>query len=256
VSDGLATAAAAKKVVVGLGGGFMISTEAKNAAKAGGYRGWSLYVTGRAGVLGDVGTEVVEAALGFHHPDLVRRGWSGGRQVAALPDTVATYVEVCRDWSRRHYTGLAGVDRLAELLEQVVTAAEPAGWLMFAAWRAQPLPDDGPARAGQLLHVLREHRGDAHLGAVRASGLRPVEAVVAGGGGPRNATFFGWPEPLPEVTGQTRACLARAEEATDRQVAPAYGVLDAGSADELLRLLGELAAIAGDAAPLDVSPWA
>ncbi len=58
------------------------------------------------------------------------------------------------------------------------------------------------------------------------SGLRPLEAIVAGAGGPGNAAFFGWPEPLPEVTDELRARLARAEEATDAQVAPAYAVLD------------------------------
>ena len=77
MTDGVATAAAAKSVVTGLGGAFMISSQAKAAGKDGGYRGWQLYVTGRAGVLGEVGTEVVHAALGFLHPDRVRAGLGG-----------------------------------------------------------------------------------------------------------------------------------------------------------------------------------
>ncbi len=244
MTDGVATAAAAKPVVTGLGGAFMISSQAKAAGKDGGYRGWQLYVTGRAGVLGDVSTDVVQAALGFHHPDLVRSAWEGGRAVAPVSDTVARYVEVCRAWGRNRYAGLAEADRLADLLEQVVSAADPAGWLLFAAWRAQPLPDDAPGRVVQLLHVLREHRGDAHLGAVRSVGLRPLQAVVAGAGGPANATFFGWPDPLPEVTDELEALLARAEEATDAQVGPAYAVLDGSERDDLLRLLGAAAAAA------------
>lgn len=244
MTDGVATAAAAKPVVTGLGGSFMISSEAKAAGKDGGYRGWQLYASGRAGVLGDVSAEVAQAALGFHHPDLVRAGWEGGRAVAPAPDTAARYVEVCRAWGRHRYACLAEADRLADLLEQVVTAADPAGWLLFAAWRAQPLPDDAPGRVVQLLHVLREHRGDAHLGAVRAVGLRPVEAIVAGTGGPANATFFGWPDPLPEVTDELRTLLARAEEATDAQAGPAYAVLDQAGRDDLLRLLRDAAAAA------------
>ena len=183
MTDGVATAAAAKPVVTGLGGAFMISAEAKAAGKDGGYRGWQLYVAGRAGVLGEVSTEVVHAALGFMHPDKVRAGWEGGLAVAPLPDTVARYVEVCRSWGRTRYAGLAGADRLADLLDRVAAAADPAGWPLFAAWRAQPLPDDAPGRVVQLLHVLREHRGGAHLGAVRSVGLRPLEAILAGYGG-------------------------------------------------------------------------
>jgi len=50
MTDGLATAVAAKPVVTGLGGAFMISSEAKAAGAEHGYRGWQLYVAGRVGV--------------------------------------------------------------------------------------------------------------------------------------------------------------------------------------------------------------
>jgi hypothetical protein len=241
VTDGLATAVAAKPVVVGVGGAFMISSEAKAAGTEHGYRGWQLYVAGRTGVLGDVRPEVVAATLGFHEPGLVRSAWAGAGRVAPTTITAARYVEVCHAWGRRRYAGLAELDRLADLLERVAAAADPAGWPLFAAWRAQSLPDDAAGRVVQLMQVLREHRGGAHLGAVRAAGLRPLEAVVAAGGS-RNATFFGWPDPLPEVSDDLRARLARAEAVTDEQVAPAYAVLDTAGRDDLLRLLPELAA--------------
>jgi hypothetical protein len=187
---------------------------------------------------------VVDAALGFLDSDLVRSGWEGGLAVAPLTDTVARYVGVCRAWGRTRYAGLAEADRLADLLERVAVAADAAGSPLFAAWRAQPLPADAPGRVVQLLHVLREHRGGAHLGAVRSVGLRPLEAIVTGPGGPGNATFFGWSAPLPEATDRLRALLARAEEATDAQVGPAYGVLDGAERDDLLRLLAAATAAA------------
>ncbi len=246
-TDGLDTAVAAEPVVTALGGAFMISSEAKAAGAAHGYRGWALYVAGRAGVLGEVPAEVVHATLGFLHPDLVRAGWAGGRGVAPLPETVARYVEVCREWGRRRYAGLDGADRLAHLAGRVVAAADPAGSPLFAAWRARPLPDDTPGRLAQVLHVLREHRGGAHLAAVLSAGLRPVEAIVAGSGGAANATFFGWPDPLPEVSDGLRARLSAAEEMTDARVAPAYAVLDAGERAELVRLLRAAAAAARNA---------
>lgn len=248
MTDALGTVVAAKPVVTGLGGAWMLSSEAKAAGTEHGYRGWQLYLAGRAGVLGDVSADVVHATLGFLHPDLVRSGWDAGRQVAPLPETVTRYVEVCRTWGRRRYAGLAEADRLADLLQRVVEAADPAGWPLFAAWRTQPLPDDGPGRVVQLLHVLREHRGGAHLAAVRQAGLAPLEAIVSGGGGAANATFFGWPEPLPEVTDELRRRLAGAEAATDAQVAPAYAVLPADERAELTRLLGAAALAARSAA--------
>jgi hypothetical protein len=248
VTGALATAVAAKPAVTGLGGAWMISSEAKAAGREHGYRGWQLYLAGRAGVLGDVSADVVHATLGFLHPDLVRSGWEAGREVAPLGDTVARYVEVSRAWGRRRYAGLAEADRLAGLLHRVAAAADPAGWPLFAAWRAQPLPDDAAGRVVQLLHVLREHRGGAHLGAVRQAGLTPLEAIVAGSGGAPNATFFGWPEPFPEPTDALRDRLATAEAATDAQVAPAYAALSAAESAELPALLGAAAEAARRAA--------
>lgn len=242
MSTGLQTAAAVKPVVVKVGGAFMTSDEVKAASKEGGYRGWAFYMTGRAGVLGDVPVEVVEATIGFFDPGLVRFGWETGRKVAPLPETVARYVEVCREWGR-HHLDLPEVDRLADLLESVVSAADASGWPLFAAWREQSLPDDPPARVAQLLQVLREHRGGAHLGAVRVCGLRPLEAVVLGEEGADGARFFGWRGELPVPGERAAAALARAEGLTDEQVAPAYDVLDAAEQDDLVRLLGTLAAM-------------
>jgi hypothetical protein len=240
VSSAIETAASAKPVVAGVGGAFMISSEAKAAGKGGGYRGWALYVAGRGGVLGPAPVEVVESVFAFHSPDLVRTGWEGGLAVRPVAQTVERYVGVCRAWGRRHYVALDGAERLAELLTRVVDAADPMGWPLYAGWRAIELPDDPPARVAQLLHVLREHRGGAHLSAVRLAGVSPIEAIVGGVGGPGNAAFFGWPEPYPVLDEDLVARRARAEELTDELVAPAYDALSAGEARELLDLLGRV----------------
>jgi hypothetical protein len=245
VSRGTDTAAAAKPAVTGLGGAFMISSEAKAAGKEGGYRGWALYFAGRAGVLGPAPVEVVEAAVGFHAPELVQSAWAAGLAVRPVEETVERYVDVCRAWGRRHYSAVDGVERLAELLERVVAAADPLGWPLYAGWRAVALPDDAPARVAQLLHVLREHRGGAHLSALRVARLSPLEAILAGPGGPGNAAFFGWVEPYPTIDEDTRARRARAEELTDELVGPAYDVLSAEESRELLALLERLRAARG-----------
>jgi hypothetical protein len=240
MSRGTETAVAAKPVVAGFGGAFMISSEAKAAGKEGGYRGWALYLAGRGGVLGSAPVEVVEALFAFHAPELVRSGWAGGLAVRPVAETVERYVEVCRAWGRRHYSGLDGVDRLADLLARVVVAADPLGWPLYAGWRGVELPDDAPARVAQLLHVLREHRGGAHLSALRLARVTPVEAIVAGAGGPGNAAFFGWAEPYPEIEEDLLARRARAEELTDELVGPAYDALSPDEASELLGLLAQV----------------
>lgn len=223
--------------MTGLGGAFMISAEAKAAGKDGGFRGRELYVVGRAGVLGDGPGDPAAAAIGFFEPGLVRAAWDAGRAKAPVADTVARYTEACRDWGRRHYADLEGADRLAGLMERVAAAADQAGWVLFAGWRARPLPDDPPGRVAQLLHVLREHRGGAHLSAVRVAGLTPLQAIVARPGSDGDATFFGWSEGVPRADGTLRARHAGAEALTDELVGPAYAVLDDGQSRDLLELL-------------------
>jgi hypothetical protein len=240
VNHGMATAHAAAQVVAGRGGAFMISSEAKAAGKEGGYRGWALYLAGRGGVLGPAPVEVVESLFPFHGPEVVRSGWVSGLAVRPVEETVERYVDVCRAWGRRHYSALDGAERLAELLGRVAEAADPLGWPLFAGWRSVELATDAPARLAQLLHVLREHRGGAHLSAVRLAGLSPLQAIVAGPGGPGNAAFFGWPEQFPVVDEDMRARRNRAEELTDELVGPAYGALSPAQARELLDLLDAL----------------
>jgi hypothetical protein len=240
VNDGTATAHAAASVVTDRGGAFMISSEAKAAGKDGGYRGWALYLAGRGGVLGPAPLEVVGSLFPFHEPGVLRSGWVSGLAVRPVEETVERYVDVCRAWGRRHYSELDGAERLADLLGRVVDAADPVGWPLFAGWRRLELPADAPARAAQLLHVLREHRGGAHLSALRLTGLSPLEAIVAGPGGPGNAAFFGWPEPFPVVDEDMLARRKRAEELTDQLVGPAYGALSPEEAGELLDLLEKL----------------
>ena len=93
---------------------------------------------------------------------------------------------------------------------------------LFAAWRAMPLPDDSPgARAAVLAHLLREHRGAAHLLAVRASGLSPLEAIIAGPEGEAGATAFGWQPPFPPFEPLVRR-RSWAEALTDRIAGEAF----------------------------------
>ncbi|HEY7485202.1 MAG TPA: hypothetical protein VH912_12135 [Streptosporangiaceae bacterium] len=248
MNDPRATAAAVKWQIVRLGGGFMISREAKAYSEWTGLQGWGPYMRGRCGVLGDVDADVVTAAVGFFPPAEVRAAWDSGRGTPAA-ETMQAYTRVCQEYGRRKLAGFADADRLAELMEPVARSADVAGAPLFAGWRALPLPPDGPARVLQLAHVLRELRGGRHLAAVLATGLTPLEAVLSGGSqlvadGADNARYFRWPEPYAEVTDEMRARRTRAEELTDDLVAPAFAALTDAEADELVALLDKACAVA------------
>ncbi len=239
VDDAVRYAAAVGAPVAALGGGFMISRQAKEMNRDLGLRGRQGYVCGRGSVLGDVDADVVTSTFGFWPSDVIRAGWEGGRAVVSLEQAREAYTRACQDWGRMHYAALAEPDagRLAELLSWVVDSADVAGLPLFAGWRAVELPDDPRARVSQLLHVHREQRGGLHLLAVLASGLTPLQAVLAWVGGTGNATFYGWEEPFEDASMHV-AARAAAETLTDRLIAPAYDVLSHDERRELLDLLG------------------
>jgi hypothetical protein len=238
LDDGVAFAAAVAPYAYSLGGGFMISPQAKAMAKELGLRGGHAYVVGRGGVLGDVDADVVTAAFGFRPADVIRESWEAARVVVQPSVAAQRYAEACRDWGREHYAGMAADARarLAELLGWVVDGCDVAGLPLFAGWRAIELPRDDAARLAQLLHVHREYRGGAHVLAVVATGLTPLQAVLSGPGGPGNASLYGWPEPYEDVSALA-ALRDQAEALTDRLVSPSYDVLGHDERLELLELL-------------------
>ena len=246
----MAIAVAAKDLIGALGGAFMISREAKAYAQETGFAGWTPYMRGRCGVLGEVDADVVTSAVGFFPADVVRDAWEAGRSLPA-ESAARRYATVCQDFARRKLAGLADADadRLAELLEAVAGNADVVGAPLAAGWRAVPLPGDGRARVVQLAHVLRELRGGLHLVAVLSRGLTPLEAVLTSRSalipdGEGNARYFGWPEPYALPDDAVRERRTGAEELTDALVAPAFGVLDEAEGEELISLLGTASKVA------------
>ena len=236
VDDGPGFAAACAPLIAALGGGFMISSQAKAFTKDHGLRGRQGYVLGRGSVLGDVDADVVTAAFGFWPADIIREAWDAARLVVDVPTARQDYAETCRAWGRERLATFEDAGRLAELLGWVVDGADVAGLSLYAGWRAVPLPDDDLGRVTQQLHVLREYRGGMHLVAVVACGLSPLQAVLSGPGGLGNAAFFGWEEPFEDATGLQLA-RSEAEALTDRLVSPSWDGLGHDERVELLDLL-------------------
>ena len=113
--------------------------------------------------------------------------------------------------------------RLVELTERVVAAVDAAGLPLFAAWRAMPVPDDAPgARGGGRCCTCCTSTGcGVHVVAVRASGLTPLEAIIAGPDGETGAVAFGWQPPYPPAGPLVRR-LMWAEAVADSLAGQAY----------------------------------
>jgi hypothetical protein len=216
-----------------LGAAFYFAPDTVAKGKERGLDGFRLYFLGRGGVLGDTSAAVVASSFGYFNPGLVAKMWDTGK--AKMPGTAAAdlYWEACADLGRAK---LADVDGLAEFVhaaEQVVAAGDPSGLALYAGIRQMPLADDLPGRAMQLIAVLREFRGSAHLAAVRAVGLADTRAHFIKR--PDMVEFFGWTAAdADQVTADDRAKLAEAETVTDRIVSPAYAVLDEAGQQALL----------------------
>jgi hypothetical protein len=251
------TAGAIKRALLHLGGASAHDPKTMRRARQLGLTGWAFYVAGRGGALGDVRPDTVAAAMAFIAPEAVRNGWEAARKVAPPPEIAAESLAECCRWGAEHLESFYGLARLIELAERVVVAADPAGMPLFAAWRAMPIPDDSPgARAAVLLHLLREQRGGAHILAVRACALSPLEAIVAGPDGEAGATAFGWQPPYP-LPGPLIRRRTWAEAVTDRIAGEAYRVLDAEERRELVSLLVAASDLSESGAPVSPAPqWA
>jgi Helix-turn-helix family len=207
-----------------LGSAFMLHKETMARGVENGFENpFSFYFAGRGGVLGDVDADVICSTFGWFSPEIVRPMWEDGIAVHGARPATSRYFLACAEWGRDHLAGVDDLDRFADMAARLVEAAETSGRPLFAAWSCEPRVDDGPGRAMQLVHVLREWRGANHLVATTAIGLSPLEAVVTDR--PGQARFMGWPEPYPELTDELRKRHDEAEALTDRLCAPAFEAL-------------------------------
>jgi hypothetical protein len=187
--------------------------------------GFRFYFLGRGGVLGDVEPAVVQSAFGYFHRDLVAKIWNSAKERMAPRAAAALYMECCRRIGRDAFGDIAGLDRFCASAEAVVAAIDPAGLALYAGTAAEPLPDDLPGRAMQLVAVLREYRGSAHLLAVIASGVAADVAHAIRR--PDDTATFGYAE-APASTDADRAALAAADALTDSLCAGPYAAVAEG----------------------------
>ncbi|MGI8791738.1 MAG: SCO6745 family protein [Acidimicrobiales bacterium] len=220
------TAAATADAISGIASRFMTDGNTFKYGASIGFQGLDFYVTGRGGVLGDVDADVVSACFAFFNPETVRAQWELGCKVMPPKAAAAEFAKAAYAWAERSLPDDLELARLAELAGKVVDGASPAGAPIFAGWRNLPVPTDARSAAIHHLNGLRELRGGLHNGAVLATGMAPLEALVVRT--PQMAPIFGWMADLPDAEPH-KASWQTAESATNR----AFGrVFEALSSDE------------------------
>lgn len=210
-----------------LGSAFYFVPETLARGKEIGLSGLRYYFLGRGGVLGDVEAPVVQSAFGYFAADLVAAMWDSSRERCSLtPRQVGRrYVEDSREFGRRHLASVDGLGPFCAAAEKVVAGVDPAGLALYAALAAEPLPDDEPGRAMQLVTVLRELRGSVHLVAVVAAGIEARLAHYFRR--PGDYATFGYPEDSAPVVGEDlRAAMGAVDARTDRLMAATVAPLD------------------------------
>ena len=202
------------------------------------------WIVGRAGVLGDGPAEVAIGGLGFLGPDAVRASWNALPAGLSHLAVAQAYADCCTDWGRSELARFDQADmaRLDELGRRVIDAASPALGSVFAGWKAIAQPSDSAAaRVALTIHVLRELRGGAHIVAVLASGITPLDAVLASPAaaprtGPEWAEHLQWKGPFRDPAEVRDARLA-AERLTSELLVPAFGALTEAEQTEFADLV-------------------
>lgn len=224
-----------------------------------GLRGyWRGYFASRAAAVGTPSAPLVTALFGGFAPEFVARAVPQVWEIADPTQVLAARSDGATAVLRRLLASrldAAAVRSAAEATAVVVADPDIAGRPMAAAHLALPRPADPLAALWHDCTVLREHRGDGHLAAVAAAGLRwPVPHLLASDRvDPQQQAFRGWSDEswqaaATEVAALPAGLADQLEEQTDRLAARAYERVDAERLESLLAPLAR-AVTAGGGVP-------
>lgn len=233
--------AAACPIIYTAGSSFYFGDAAMARAAELGLDRFGFYALGRGGVLGDVEPAVVSSAFGYFNPSLVAALWNANRVKVSPRVAGAAFMECCGEHGRQKLSGIADLEQFVAAGEKILAATDGDAFSLFVATAAEPVADDAPAHAMQLVTILREYRGCAHLVAIRAVGLDSKTAHFVTR--PNDGAMFGWaPEDAPVIDASVREKMSRVEALTDDLVRPAYSVLDAAEREVFVRVLRDIGA--------------
>lgn len=196
------------------------------------------YVWSRSSVLGPADPGVVAAAFGVFEPGAVAGLLAAARESCSLEQVRAAREEGATRSLREVLGDPAGLPETAVDLQRAASAADVAGRPLFAGARGRPVPGDPHAALWHAATLVRECRGDSHLGACVAAGLTGLEA---------NLLTELWVGYAPLSYAGTRAwspeSMAAAQEALRQR-----GLLDGVQLSDSGRALREQVETATDAA--------
>lgn len=194
--------------------------------------GVQFWILGRAGVLGGCPAEVAAAAIAFEPWEKVREAWSAVPAGLTHREVALHYRDRITAWGESAFDTLDDdtLTAVDELGRRIVNAAPAALSALFAGWRALPVPDTTRGRAALTIHMLREMRGAAHIAAILACGLTPLDAILAAPHppprtGPGYAERMGYEGPFRDP-GEVREQRLRAETLTSSIIEPFFSVLN------------------------------
>lgn len=193
--------------------------------------GRQFWVVGRAGVIGEAPAEVAVGALAFHAPEHVIEAWH------AVPAGM-THLQVSEHYQGRiHQWGDEVIsrfdpermERLDALGRRIIDAAPACLGALFTGWRRMPIPSSVGARVALTTHILREMRAAAHINAIIAAGITPLDAILASTNapprtGPAYAEQMGFKGPFRDPE-EVRAQRLEAERLTGAILEPYFAVL-------------------------------
>lgn len=210
--------------------------------------GAQFWVVGRAGVIGECPASVAGSAIAFEPQDAVDSAWSSLPEGLTYRGVAAEYRDRITTWGEGAFSSVPAetLEAVDTLSRRVIDAAPSALGVLFAGWRALPIPLSTSGRAALTLHVLREMRGAAHIAAVTACGLTPLDAILAATHAPpRTGTAYaqrlGFNPPFRDPD-EVRPQREKAERLTESALVPYFSVLTDG---ELLSLGAAITSVCG-----------
>jgi hypothetical protein len=136
---------------------------------------WPSYFAWRAAPLGAAGARLVGATFYSFSPRMIAEYVPAVWDVAGPADVLAARGRaVARFWRSTE-----GIGEAAALARTAVEAADLGGRPLAAANADLPWPTEPGPALWHALTILREHRGDGHVMALRTLGLDPCEALVS-----------------------------------------------------------------------------
>jgi len=156
------------------------SSQAAEQFSALGLAGNQRYFAGRAAAMGPVDADAVIDSFYNFNPEVVRLGIPSAWVVALPADVQQARFRAAADvlssaGSDVHSDAISQAIEIAHLMiDGVSDEAKP----LAAGNRAVEIPDEPLVALWQLVTIVREWRGDAHVNALRAADVSGIEALI------------------------------------------------------------------------------